>query len=354
LIKSIFKVLGYGLLALATLDIAARIDDAVTEGAAFWQPYTLDALFRPSEFGREGIPGKRYGKWQMNQLGYRGPEPVPGRINVVTFGASETIGLYESPGKEYPRQLETLLNANPSGPQYNVVNLGLFGMRIGRTSYLVRGIEQTQAKVAIIYPSPANYFGTNVPLCGQQTRPVASDMGPLDYLRIGGKAEQLFKKHAPEEVMTLLRQYGIWRATRETTLLDRVPESTIEALKADIACAARAAEQAGARVILVTHANYFGSALQFKDMPMMLAWRRFYPRLKEGGFLDLEHRTNTAVKELGVELNMPVVDAAASIPSGSIYFADFVHFTDVGSMQMAKLLEPIVVQLASKNYINPE
>jgi len=49
-----------------------------------------------------------------------------------------------------------------------------------------------------------------------------------------------------------------------------------------------------------------------------------------------------------------VVDAAASIPSGSIYFADFVHFTDVGSTQMAKLLEPTVVQLASQNYINPK
>jgi len=341
-------VLGYGLLAFATLDIAARFDDAVTEGAAFWQPYTMDTLFRPSEFGREGIPGKRYSKWQMNQLGYRGPEPVPGRINVVTFGASETIGLYESPGKEYPRQLETLLNANPNGPQYNVINLGLFGMRIGRTSYLVRGIEQTQAKVAIIYPSPANYSGTTMPLCGKPTYPVPSEVGLIDYFRISGKTQQLVKKHVPTELQTLYKEYVIWLKTQTESVLDAVPDSTIRALKTDITCASKSAMRAGAKVILVTHANYFGPALQIHDQSMMIAWRRFYPRLSGQGLLDLELRTNMAIKELGSELGVLVVDAGAFIPNGPDYFADFVHFTDAGSLHLAQLLAPVVSAIANK------
>lgn len=345
ILKSIFKLMGYGLLAFATLEIAARIDDGLSEGADFWQPYTLDALFRPSEFGREGIPGKRYGKWSMNQLGYRGPDPVPGRTNIVTFGASETIGLYESPGKEYPRVLEELLNANANASQYNVVNLGLFGMRIGRSGYLTRGIKQVNAKVVIIYPSPANYFGTTEPLCGKPTLPVPSDVGPTDYLRIIGKMEQLVKLHAPVAVMTHLRQFAIWRATQHTDILDRVPQSNIDALKADLACAAKAAQQAGAKVVLVTHANYFGTELRPEDQAMMIAWRRFYPRLKESGFLDLERRTNIAVHELGGEMGLEVVDAAAHIPVGPQYFADFVHFTDAGSKLMADLLLPVVVKL---------
>lgn len=343
--KSIFKVLGYGLLAFATLDIAARIDDTLSEGADFWPPYTLDALFRPSDVGREGIPGKRYGKWHLNEFGYRGPEPVPGRINVVAFGASETIGLYESPGNEYPRQLETLLNANTNEPQYNVVNLGLFGMRIGRTSYLARGLDQVHPKVVVIYPSPANYFATSEPLCDKPTKPVASEVRQIDYLRIVGKIEQLVKKHTPSTVMTAYRRYDIWRATRNVDLMDQVPQASIDAIKADLVCATKAAQQAGAKVILVTHASYFGPVLRDQDMPMMLAWRRFYPRLKETGFLDLEQRTNRVVKELGAELGVAVVDAASQIPSGPKYFADFVHFTDEGALHLAKLLRPEVVKL---------
>lgn len=344
--KSIFKVLGYGLIAFATLDTAARIDDAVSEGAAFWQPYTIETLFRPSEFGREGIPGKRYSKWHMNQLGYRGPEPAPGRINVVTYGASETIGLYESPGQEYPRQLEALLNADFSGPKYNVINLAQFGMRIGRSSYLVHGIEKTNAKLAIIYPSPANYFGTKEPLCGKPTYPVPTLLGAMDYLRIGGKIEQLVKKYMPAEMQTLYRQYGIWRATQNASVLDAVPASNIQALKTDLACAAKAARQAGATVILVTHANYFGPSLRPQDLPMMMAWRRFYPLLSEAGLLDLEQRTNMAIKELGAELAVPVVDAAKHIPTGQAYFADFVHFTDAGAQRMAQLLAPAIAIMA--------
>ena len=89
--------LTYAAVAFATLELAARTDDLLRYGASFWQPYTIDTIFQPSEFGRTGRPGARFTKWDLNSLGYRGPEPVPGRTNILTFGASETFGLYETP-----------------------------------------------------------------------------------------------------------------------------------------------------------------------------------------------------------------------------------------------------------------
>lgn len=343
--KSIFKAVGYGLLALATLDIAARIDDALNEGADFWKPYSIANVFQPSQFGLEGKPEMRYGKWSMNQLGYRGPDPVPGRTNVVIFGASETFGLYESAGREYARVLENLLNPDAGREHYNVVNLGIPGTRLGRSGYLVRGIEQVHAKIAVIYPSPANYIGTTVPLCDKPSLPVSSDGGMSGYLRIVGKFEQLAKKYVPIKLLTAVRQFSIWRDTRHVAVIDRVPEATIDAFKADLACQANAAQSAGAKVILVTHANYFGRDLLLADMPMMISWRRFYPELKESGFLDLERRANTAIQEVGLKLGIDIVDAASQIPVGPQYFADFVHFTDAGSAKMAALLKPAVLKL---------
>lgn len=340
------KISGYGILAFLTLEGAARIDDAVSEGAAFCAPYTINTLFQPSQFGREGKPGARFGKWTMNRLGYRGPEPAPGRINIVAFGASETFGLYESAGHEYPRALEGLLNSE-GPPRFNVINLALPGVRIGRRGYLVRGIEQTQAKAVIIYPSPANYIGTTEPLCNKPIRPVSNELAPLDHIRIKGKVEELAKRNTPAWLMTQLRRYIIWSDVSKVTVVDRVPQSTIEAFKTDISCAARAAQQAGATVILVTHATYFGQELKLADRPMMTSWRRFYPELSESGFLDLEQRANAAVEVVGVDLNATVVDASRSIPPGSANFADFVHFTTAGAGQMAAILKPAVLTATS-------
>lgn len=342
LFKSIFRYFGFTILAIITLEGGARLDDWINEGANLWRPYTMEALFRPSQFGKEGIPGARYSKWAMNSLGYRGPDLVPGRINVVTLGASETIGLYESPGHEYPRQLETLLNSGEGASRYNVVNLAIFGMRIGRTGYLVRGIEQVGAKVAIIYPSPANYIGTSTPLCGKPTLPVHSEIGLLDQLRIAGKTEQLIKSHMPVQIMTAIRQLSIWNETRKYGKLDKVPQSNLDALKVDLTCAAIAAQKAGARVILVTHANLFGSNLKKADEAMMVAWRRFYPKISSEGMLDFEKRANLMIKEVGQETGSQIVDAGANIPPGVENFADFVHFSDAGALLMAKALAPTV------------
>ena len=342
---SLARFIGYAILGIATLEVAARIDDRVSAGASILKPYSINDLFQPSRFGREGKPNANFGKWSMNGLGYRGPNPVSGRITVAVFGASESFGLYETANHEYPRQLEAALNEEGTTPRFNVVNLALPGARVGRWGYLVEGIEKTHARVVVIYPSPANYIGTTEPLCGKPTRPVPNDIGILDHLRVRGKVEQLMKRSIPLEALTVFRKYSIWAQSRNMVVVDRVPEATIEAFKTDMRCAAEAAHRAGAKVVFATHATYFGTTVKSSDEPMVVAWRRFYPELGESGFIDLERRANAALMQVGREMNVAVVDASAKIPRGPGYFADFVHFTDAGALQMATLLKPAVESL---------
>jgi hypothetical protein len=345
--KRILNCLVYGALGLATMEMAARIDDAVNEGAPLWKPYTISSVFQPSPFGREGKPNARFGKWAMNEWGYRGPSPQADRINVLTFGASETFGIYESPDHEYPRLLETRLNEAAGAPRYNVINLAIPGVRIGRWGYLDRGIKQFKAQVVVIYPSPANYIGSDKPLCDQPSSPVADQIGIKDRIRLSGKVEQLSKEILPIGLMTMWRQHQIAQSVKGITVMGKVPQSHIQSFKTDLACAVRTAHQAGAKVVLATHATYFGTMLHDKDRPMMTAWRRFYPELKEEGFLDLELRTNAAILALAQEMNLELVEADKAIAPGPGNFSDFVHFTNAGSAQMAQLLAPQVLKVTS-------
>lgn len=339
----VFRSLGYAALALVTLELAARVDDWVKEGAPLLKPYTINTLFRPSPFGREGVPGARFSKWQMNSLGYRSPEPREGRSNIVTFGASETFGLYESSNQEYPRAVEAHLErARPLA--YNVVNIAIPGIRIGRIGYLERAMEQTQARHVVVYPSPANYIGTVVPFCGQASSPVASSIGLADRIRLSGKLDQLAKKVISPQVLSPVRSLMIQWANRKKAPMARVPEETLNALREDLRCVVRAAQQRHATPILVTHATYFGDKLAAEDAAMLLAWRRFYPELLEQGFLDLEKRANDVIRAVAAETKVPLVDAAAAIPRGAAHFADFVHFTDKGAAVIAGLIAEVVLK----------
>jgi lysophospholipase L1-like esterase len=90
--------------------------------------------------------------------------------------------------------------------------------------------------------------------------------------------------------------------------------------------------------VLVTHATYFGDALEAGDEPMLVGWRRFYPELLDEGFIDLEKRANDVIRSVAAQHLLPLVDAAASIPRGPEYFADFVHFTDKGAAVLGQMI----------------
>ncbi|KNZ34099.1 MAG: hypothetical protein AD742_01335 [Methylibium sp. NZG] len=342
----VLRWVGYIVLALATLELAARVDDFVKHGAPLLKPYTINTLFRPSPFGREGVPGARFGKWQMNALGYRGPEPQAGRSNVVTFGASETFGLYESPNREYPRVVEARLEE--VRPQtYNVVNIAIPGIRIGRIGYLERALEQTQARHVVVYPSPANYIGTVTPFCRQPSSPIPSSIGMADRVRLFGKLDQLAKKVIPPQTLSPVRSVMIRWANQKQAPVPRVPEETLNALREDLNCVVRAVQQRNAVPILVTHATYFGDKVAPEDEALLLAWRRFYPALLEEGFLDLQRRANDVIRAVAAEHGLALVDAAAAIPRGSAHFADFVHFTDKGAASMAGLIADAILKAPS-------
>ena len=227
---------------LLTLEVAARVEDWLNYGAPLLDSYNIDQLFRVTPEGLRGVPHGRYAKWQLNSAGYRGPEvrPDDGQIRVITYGASETFGIYEDPDQEYPRVLERDLNAADGGFGFEVVNSALPGMRVGSgISYLQEIGASLHPKVVIIYPTPTQYIGVTRPYCARGTHTVSVPPRQPPELRVLSKARDRIKQLLPPTILTWARKAQIAWDVRDQTVLDGAPPQTLEAFRADLECAVR-------------------------------------------------------------------------------------------------------------------
>jgi lysophospholipase L1-like esterase len=337
-------------LALVVWEVAARVDDRLAADAPLLGPYNPDILYTEDALGVRGKPHARYSKWRLNALGYRGPEidPDPGRARVATLGASETFGLYEGEGREYPRQLESELNARAGRDAWQVVNVAYPALNGAAARRRLPGIVETlRPSYVTVYLSPATYVDRPEDL---EAIPRAPEVSPRE-LRIAGKIKDALKAVLPQRLQTALHRLQARRETRGIEVWDRLPETNVEMYRRDLAAIVEDLRRQGVAPVLVTHATRFGDRVRPEERPLLVAWRRFFPRLAEDGFLDMERRMNAVVRETAAARGVVLVDAARRLPPGPRAFADYVHFTDEGARQMAVLvaegIRPALVRAAA-------
>ena len=345
----LFKVIRWlGALAVAGVvwEGAARLDDYVAYDAALLEPYNPDILYTNDALGKVGKPHGRYVKWRFNALGYRSPELDRGRVRIVTMGASETFGLYESENGEYPRRLETEINARAKRAAYQVINVSYPGLSntglVRRLPVILAGV---QPRVAVIYPSLANYIYLPV---NPNAIPRAEPVSPYES-RMGGKVWKVLKDVLPQWAQSELRNFQIEKETRGMKLLERLPDENVAVFRRELVALVDGLQARGVKVLLVTHATRFGDRVTPEERPMLIAWRKFYPKLQERAFLDMEARLNEVIRQEAAARAIGLADVARQMPPGPRYFADFVHFTDEGARVMAGILanqlQPILAGL---------
>jgi lysophospholipase L1-like esterase len=139
-------------------------------------------------------------------------------------------------------------------------------------------------------------------------------------------------------LQTQIRAWQIERAEKSSPVIDRLPEENVARFKEDVLKTVRVLQEHGVTPILMTHATLFGQSVEEEERPILIAWRKFYPHLREEGFLDMERRMNNAIRQVAEEQGVPFLDLAQRMPSGRTYFVEFVHFTDQGAATMAKLI----------------
>jgi lysophospholipase L1-like esterase len=325
------------------LEVCARLDDVVSYGANFWGPYNNEILFQRDSIGKWGKPGARYAKWQLNSMGYRGPELRPGTTRIVCIGASETFGLYEAPGEEYPRQLERDLNSGMLAAPFQVVNVAYAGETVPTAILRVPQIvEEIHPSYATIYPDLASYIWMFV----KHEKPAASKSAQASRyrisfdLRLASRVENLLKEALPSAIQNELRKISMRReiAAGHYVVMERLPQERVERFRQDLKELIATLRAHGVEPVLVTPATVFSNPLSESDREALTTWRKIYPMLKEEGFLDMVSRMNEVIRETAADEHVPLIDADKEMPRGPKYFADMVHFTTPGAGVMARIL----------------
>jgi lysophospholipase L1-like esterase len=321
----------------AVLELCARFDDSLTYGAPVWGVYNAETLYERDAIGKRGIPHARFRKWRLNSLGFRGPELDTIRTTIVCFGASETFGLYEREGSEYPRRLERELNERVGTGRFQVLNAAYPGESLRSSALRVAEIVGSAHPVAaLVYGVPANYIW--LPYLDVEPQLPGPIVQPWFEVRIRERIRNILKATLPPRLQNWLREREIRSDPAARHAVDRLPEENIRRYRDDLLAMAAALRARGVLPILVTHFHAFGDNLSEEDRWLLTGWRKYYPMLMQDGFLDMERRANAAMRALAAEQNTPLIDLSKAVPPTSQYFADFAHLTDAGAAVVGEKL----------------
>ena len=346
-----------------SLEAACRIEDWVEfRTPVFARERSQEDLLVRDAVGMHGRPGGRFQKWSLNEFGMRGPavsRVKPTRvIRVVAAGASETFGLYESPGREYPRQLEDTLNARFAdhrtaceGWKAQVLNAAMPGMSLPTIDQDIRlRVRPLAPDFVVLYATPAAYLDDAVPVAARpDTVTHGTSLLPAHnalFPRVADRIRTQLKALLPTAVQDRMRRRQIsvmvaqharnWRFTS-------VPTDRIQRFEADLRQAVGSIRSIGAVPVLMTHANRFiGSSTS--DVAALRAWEKFYPRASGETIVAIDSSARLTTIAVARDSQAVLVDLAPALAiSRGAAFADYSHFTDLGASLAAGILARSIV-----------
>lgn len=348
----------------AMLELASRVEDRVSYGMPLLSRVeTSNDLVLRDTSGARGRPNAVFRRWKLDSLGFRGPEitttPAPGVVRIVTTGASETFGLYETANKEYPRQLEDSLKARVAAscpgddaPKVEVVNAALPGMALpSLTNHLTRVVAPIRPSVVVVYPSPSFYLNDRAPTVARSARTDTSLRAGKEYnLRFLDRVSAQLKTLAPAPVLTWTRK----RATRFT--LERYPDNwryteppaeRLRQFEDDLRATVGAVRAINAQPLLVTYVN---ATMRpgFDDPDLLVAWEYQFPRAPQQVIPAFHAQAAERIAQVAADSGVALVDLARAFEGrwdGA--FADFVHFTNAGAATVASALASALVSPGS-------
>jgi lysophospholipase L1-like esterase len=350
--RSAALVVALTIVFAVALELSCRLDDAIRFGTPIFSRVESesDLLVRDAA-GEHGRPNARYGKWVINNVGMRGPDidPIkaPGTLRVVTAGASETFGLYESPGHEFPRQLEDTLRAR-RGPRVEVLNAAIFGMSLPTLEQDLRlRVSALQPDVVVLYPTPVQYLNEERPVPAEPDS-AASDRLPFRdalYPRAMERLRNQAKALVPAWLATSLRRDDIARDAREHPAGWRftgVPAERLAAYDADLRRTIGTIRAIGAVPVLAIHANVFDAGGPL-DEPLLVSWENQYHRATGDALIAFDAAAARATVRAARDSNVTFVDLRQV--HATPMFADYAHFTDAGAAAVAGALARAVLSL---------
>lgn len=351
-----------------SMEVTARVEDLVRYGTPLLSPFRSqgDLTIRDAD-GIHGRPNARFQKWVMNGLGMRGPEAAAakpaGTWRVIAVGASETFGLYESVGKEFPRQLEDSLQAAVRDGRCRcagvrraeVLNAALAGMTLPTALQDVQNrLRRLDPDVVLFYPTPSVYLWDEPPLAARPDSSATAGHIPAwtpAWPRMIARFKSQAKVVLPGFAQTWLRRREIARATgnRDASWQYRtVPADRLALYEQDLRRFVGTVRAIGATPVLASHGNMFAPGKPM-NRDELYKWAKFYPRATGETIVAFDSAARDVTLRVAADSSVALADAMPVLHAheGKV-FADFSHFTDLGSAVIAGTMSRTLLGVAGK------
>jgi hypothetical protein len=322
-------------------EIAARVDDYLHQGISpLASESRQKALVTPEPWGLHGRPDGQYRKWVLDRHGFRRTNVPSLAIAVwpqlLILGASETFGLYESPGKEYPAQLAQRRQ------DYQVHNVAIAGISLkSMVPYWDNWVSRHHGGPVLLYPSPQFYLDSEPPQLPKnpldmQDRWRLADYRPRIVHRVVDRYHQM-----PEWVQAWREKWVIENqlaGNPQDWLFTTVAQDRLDLFEEDLVELIRHMQRDGAIPILVTHARSAGSPPRPEEETYLRRMRMFFPRATPDTLVAFEQRANDVIRRVARDKHLRLIDADKALSGQHELFADLFHFNDAGAEKMAELL----------------
>lgn len=344
----------YSLAFLITLEAWARLDDWSQFRAPIFERYTQRRILGNDESGiRHNIPNARFEKWIINSMGFRGDE-VParkaaGEIRIACLGTSESFGLYESAGKEWPEQLAELFKKDDK--KVVVLNMSVVGQgEAQRMRYMERYVSPLRPDLLILYINFMEFVHPKVEN-RDATKEKAQKAGIGDWAaqvveacRVAPKLKEALKRMLPASAVDWISLRVSERMVQEaerTVLrnampMDTAPTENVQRFKEAQRELVRHARELGMLPVLCTYPTLAAEDNLATYRSIILEARAGMIQFSLAGMIDCGKKFNEATQEVAQELGVMVVDCDSALPKTREYFADYLHYTDVGAGIVAK------------------
>lgn len=333
---------------LLGVELATRLDDRMRFGTPITsEAVTLADLFVSDSTGPHARAGTWFRHFRIDSIGFRGRDrsraELDGARIVVTAGASETFGLYESPSREWPRQLEDSLRqlCFPGSPPI-VLNSAFAGMSLPVvTSDLLRRVKGFGPDIVIYYPTPLQYLDDLAPKAPTIVAGAGAGRLSATRSRAWPRVREAIKASTPLPVLNLARELSTARARASSVPFDSMPLYRLALFERDLRELVGTIRSIGATPILVVHSHRFGRGGRLRDSEAerrsLTAWVRFYPRATGEQLLAFDRLAADRTIRVGQDSSIIVVDPRhdLGLREPEDVFADFSHFTDLGAALIA-------------------
>lgn len=366
------KFFGAILVFVLTIELCARLDDAIKYGAPLLGEYSYSRLQRRDEDGLPyNLPNARFEKWQHNSFGFRGPEVRQSKssdiVRVVCVGTSESYGLYESPGKEWPSQLQAILLTS----KYEVINASVVGLNLPSfDAYLKKHVLPFDPDIIVLVISPLVYVTTleraaveksSSPRTERkiESRKVSVTRKLMKNIRSLPKIKQICKQALMDNFPGALKKYQVWNTQRQVEEIERfrlngrkprnsVPDMYVERFHKELSILVESIRSQGVEVVLSTSPALisYDNISQYPEI--FLDHRRFFIEFSLTGMIDTIMKFNLVIAAVAEEHSTMFVDSAALLEKSTEYFGDNVHYTDRGAAVVALALSKPILELSSR------